>query len=220
MAAWSRVLERFVDDDGRVAFKQLAQDRADLAEFVEFVAKYAPHTRAEWFPTRAAKIAFHLNAYNAMAMHAVLEGGIAESLGGLNKYWFVGVTSHRIAGQDLILHRYETDFIRTLGEPRIHFVLNCMSVGCPRLPRTPINAARLEHDLDQATRFFLTDARNVRVDHSARSVWLSEIFDFFPEDFLQSSPSIVAYVNRYRAEQIPDNYAVQFIDYDWTVNAQ
>ena len=118
------------------------------------------------------------------------------------------------------LYSYENDVTRALGDPRVHFALNCMPVGCPRLPMTPFNAASLDDELDRETRRFMAETRNVRVDSASRTVWLSEIFDFFPEDFLAHSPTLLAYVNRYRANPVPTDCAIKFMDYDWTVNAQ
>ena len=59
-----------------------------------------------------------------------------------------------------------------------------------------------------------------RVDHDNRVVWISEIFDFFTEDFLAQSPSLLVYINRYRDAPVPEDYEVRFIDYDWNVNRQ
>ena len=220
LTAWSRVLHQFVDDRGQVAFRRLAKNRTDLQLFVDFIADTSPATHPQLFPTKRSQLAFHVDAYNAMAMHAVLDEDIPASLGGLNKYWFFGLKSHRIGGASRTLHRYETDTIRAFAEPRVHFVLNCMSVGCPRLPRERFSADNFEQRLARETRAFLAESRNLRIDHAERTVWLSEIFDFFPEDFLLQSTSVLAYVNQYRTDSIPLEYSIEFTPYDWTVNSQ
>ena len=53
-----------------------------------------------------------------------------------------------------------------------------------------------------------------------KTLKLSAIFEFNREDFLEKAPSLAVYVNRYRQQQIVENYAVEFIPYDWTVNRQ
>jgi len=58
----------------------------------------------------------------------------------------------------------------------------------------------------------------VRVDAAAREAWLSGIFEFYPRDFLAKAPSLMAYVNRYRAVPIPEDFRIRFLEYDWTVN--
>ncbi|MEM7404701.1 MAG: DUF547 domain-containing protein [Pseudomonadota bacterium] len=219
-SAWARVLAQFVDAEGRVDFAGLNRAPADLDRYLEGVAEISPMSHPDRFADTQAVLAYHLNTYNALAMRAILNEDIPETLGGLTKYWFFGLKEHPLGGDSMTLHAYENDIIRKLGDPRVHFALNCMSVGCPRLPRTPFAAANLEQQLLAETRRFMAETRNVRVDHEERVVWLSEIFDFFPEDFLSVAPSLLAYVNRYRDEPVPENYDVRFVDYDWTVNRQ
>lgn len=86
------------------------------------------------------------------------------------------------------------------------------------MPRSPFLPATLERDLDREARRFVSEPRNVRTD--AGSVYLSEIFKFYREDFLKKAPSLIAYVNRYREQTLPERLSVAFIPYDWTVNRQ
>jgi hypothetical protein len=219
-AAWGRVLERFVDDAGRVDFAALAQDRADLDRFVAWIYAEGPQNAPQRFPSREHVLAYHLNAYNALAMYNVLERGIPASLAGLEKVDFFALRKLKVAAVPLSLYAYENDVIRPLGEERVHFALNCMVRGCPRLPRTPFRAEDLERQLAAETRHFLAEPRNVRLDPARRVVHLSEILRFYSEDFLAKAPSLPAYVNRHRGEKIPEDYEVAFIPYDWTVNRQ
>ena len=219
-AAWERVLELRVDDRGRVDFAALARDRADLDRFVAWVYAVGPNNRPELFPGRAEVLAYHINAYNALAMYGVLAAGVPRSISEYGKLRFFWLRQVKIGGEPMSLYRYENEVIRPLGEERVHFALNCMAVHCPRLPRQPFRAATLEADLEREARKFLNEARNVQLDPLRRVVRLSEIFGFFPEDFLAKAPSLVAYVNRHRAAPVPAGYAVEFIPYDWTVAAQ
>lgn len=216
--AWARVLERFVDADGRVDFDALARDRADLDRYVAWVYAVGPANAPQLFPTRAHVVAYHLNAYNALAMYNVIEDGIPASLAGPKKVEFFALRRLQVGGVPLSLYAYENDVIRPLGEERVHFALNCMVVACPRLPRTPFEAATLEAALERETRAFFAEPRNLAVDPAARTVRLSEILRFYTGDFLAKAPSLVAYVNRYRAPPIPLDWRVEFIPYDWTVN--
>jgi hypothetical protein len=58
------------------------------------------------------------------------------------------------------------------------------------------------------------------LDPERRVVRISEILSFYTEDFLADAPSLVAYVNRYRPAPVPEDYEVEFIDYDWRINNQ
>jgi hypothetical protein len=217
-ALWTKVLVRYVDDSGRIDFDALSRDHVDLDRVVAFVAAVGPVSQPQRFPDRQLRLAFYINAYNALAMYGVIQAGVPESLGGLTKLTFFYLRTFTVGGESISLHKFENDVIRPLGEERVHFALNCMVVSCPRLPRAAFTAAALDGQLDLAARAFIADTRNVWVDHAKREVWLSAIFDFYTADFLARAPSLVAYVNRYRAAQIPSDFKVHFLAYHWTVN--
>lgn len=220
LAAWARVLETFVDDQGHVDYVGLAEDRGDLDAFVAYVYTVSPESHPDRFPDRADRLAYYINAYNALAMYNVLESGTPESLGGWTKLDFFVLRRVQVGGQRISLYDFENDVIRPTGEERVHFALNCMAVSCPRLPRAPFLADDLDDRLEHEALAFFAEPRNLTVDHAARTVTLSEILDFFEEDFLADAPNLVAYVNRYVDQPIPETYDVRFFDYDWKVNAQ
>ncbi len=217
---WAEVLRKHVNDQGEIDFRGLALEPRDLHAFVNHVSRVSPATTPQAFPDRASVLAYHLNAYNALAMYNVLDSGIPESLSGYRKISFFVFRRLLVGGEARSLYDYENEVIRPLGEERVHFALNCMVTGCPRLPRTPFSARGLDRQLDAQARRFFAEARNLRIDDAARAVWLSQILDFYPEDFLAKAPSLNAYANRYAAAPVPEDYRTRFIDYDWTVNRQ
>ena len=219
-ASWARVLERFVDHQGRVDFQGLAEDRVDLDRYVSWVASTSPERHPERFPDAASRLAFYLNSYNALSMHGVLETGIPRSLDGFMKVSFFVLRHVVVGGRSRSLLAYENDVIRTLGEPRVHFALNCMAVSCPRLPRKPFTAQNLDAELEREALRFFAEPRNLMVDAQTRTITFNEILAFFPEDFLAVAPSLAAYANRYALDPVPLDYQVQFRPYDWGVNAQ
>jgi uncharacterized protein DUF547 len=220
---WSNVLTRYVDEQGRTDFDALAADRRELDEFVAYVARVSPATHPERFPRRADVLAYHLNAYNALAMQGVVEEGITDGFTGFFKRQsFFRLRKVIVGERQMSLSTYENDVIRPLGEPRVHFALNCMVRSCPRLPREAFNADKLDAQLEAAAREFVNDERHVRVDAAAGIVRLSSIFSFYIEDFApdRNPRSLIAYVNRYRNEPIDPAFEVEFIPYDWTLNSQ
>jgi hypothetical protein len=130
-ALWTRVLMRYVDDKGRVEFAALAKDQTDLDRVVAFIAAVDPVSKPQRFPDRASRIAFHIIAYNALAMRGVVQSGVPDSLGALTKIVFFYFRKHTAGGKSISLYTFENDVIRPLGEERIHFALNCMVVSCP-----------------------------------------------------------------------------------------
>ena len=211
--AWEEVLARSVDDRGRIDFAGIAREPANLDAYVEWLA------RAEAPSERPAKVAYLVNAYNALAMYNAVRSGIPEELDS-RKVKFFYRDRFELGGRRISLYALENQVIRPLGDPRVHFALNCMARSCPRLPKEPFRAATLDADLDRLAREFVSDRRNAAVDPGARVVRFSEILKFYREDFLKVAPSLVAYANRYRNEMIPEDYRVEFIPYDWTLNKQ
>lgn len=218
--AWEAVLHRHVDGQGRVDFDGVARAPGPLAEVVRGVAAADPWGRPGSFAAPAERLAFLINGYNALAMHGIVERGIPRSLGLVGRLTFFTGTAFDVGGRSISLKSLEDDVIRPVGEERIHFALNCMVRGCPRLPREPFRPERLEAQLAAAAREFCGSAYQVRPDLGSRTVGLSRIFDFYTRDFLAKAPSLVAYVNHWRTEPLPADSAVRFFDYDWTVNRQ
>lgn len=218
--SYALILRQYVDDQGRVDFQGLAANRHPLEIVVAGIGRTAPNNAPSAFPARQDQLVFHINAYNALSMYDVIRSGIPSRLSLLDRIEFFKLTRVVIGGQPISLYDYENDVIRPLGEERVHFALNCMAVSCPRLPRVPFTAAGLDQELDGAARLFLSEPRNVQIDPARRVVRLSAILRFYTEDFLKKAPSLIAYVNRYRTPPIPEDYTVEFIDYDWTINAQ
>lgn len=215
-AAWARVLARHVDPEGRIDFTGLAADRNDLGSFIVYIA----HTPPNAFAERQAKLAYLINSYNALSMASVLDRGIPERLDLLDRIQFFVLRRAVVGGQPISLRAYENDVIRPLGDERVHFALNCMVASCPRLPQHPFTANGLDHELDAAARLFFTEPRNCAVDPTKRELYLSEILSFYTEDFLAKAPSLPAYVNRWRTDKVPEDFAVTFYPYDWTINWQ
>ena len=218
--AWARVLTEFVDAQGRVDFAAIARHRGDLDRFVSYGYDIGPNNRPELCPSADHVLAFHINTYNALALHQVIEAGIPVSLAGIRKLSFFYFSKVRVGGKTISLYDYENKVIRALGEPRIHFALNCMSISCPRLPREPFLPETLNAQLTRETSLFLGESRNVKIDQVRRTLKLSAIFEFYREDFLEKTPSLAVYVNLYRQQKIVEDYPVEFISYDWTVNRQ
>lgn len=214
-AAWARVLRDRVDDRGRVDFEAIRRDPQPLATYVAHVGRTRPDGLAG-----AERLAFLIDAYNALAMQHVIDAGIPRRLSLLDRIWFFKLSGVTIGGRRTSLYDLENESIRPIGDARVHFALNCMSVSCPRLPRVPFEAASLDRQLDDAARTFFSEPRNVMLPRSGGIVRLSAILRFYTGDFLAHAPSLIAYANRWRSVPIPPGDRVRFLDYDWTINRQ
>jgi hypothetical protein len=111
-------------------------------------------------------------------------------------------------------------------------VLNCASESCPVLrPELPTGDA-LESLLQQATFDFVNDDRNVYIDDTSKTIYLSTIFKWFKKDFiselrkrgLPTERGAVAYIAIVASDEKRDrllsatDYQVKYIDYDWSLN--
>ena len=76
----------------------------------------------------------------------------------------------------------------------------------------------LDAELERETRAFFARTENFRVDAATRTLWLSELLNFYPEDFVPGvAASLPAYANRYVAQPAPPGYELRFTPYDWTI---
>jgi hypothetical protein len=216
--AWTRVLEEFVNDRGEVNFQALSRNRGDL----DLVVRHVADTPLASLPEGPVRLAHMINAYNALSMFNVLESGIPATHAGWNKVSFFVLRRLEIGGQTMSLRSFENDVIRpytrSLDDPRVHFALNCMAVSCPVLPRTPFTAEALDAELERETRAFFARPENLRIDAASRTVWLSELFDFYREDFVpRPAASLLEYANRHAPQPTPLDFTVRFTPYDWTI---
>ena len=217
-AAWARVLSRFVNLRGEVDFETLSRERGDLDIYVRHVAD----TALDALPEGPERLAHMINAYNALSMFNVLQSGIPATHAGFNKLRFFVFRKLEIGGQPMSLRSFENDLIRPLArrrnDPRIHFALNCLALSCPALARMPFTAAGLDAELERETRAFFARPENFRIDSASGTLWLSELLDFYTEDFVpRPAASLLHYANRYVTQPAPPTLEVRFTPYDWTI---
>lgn len=219
---WAYVLKTYVDDQGRTNFQALSQDIGPLENVVSMIGAVSPSKTPALFPTKESVLAYHINSYNALAMFGVIERGIPDGFTSFfSRASFFKFRDVVIGGDVTNLYDYENDVIRPLNEPRVHFALNCMVKDCPRLPQEPFYADTLNGVLETLTTEFFAKPKHFYLDHKAKRAYVSEILDFYTEDFVDSGKArdLPQYINRYLSSPIPNDYKVRFIDYDWHINA-
>lgn len=227
------ILATYVNDNGWVDYAGLRNNRAALNDYVKSLAVASPSQ----FPNDAERLAFWMNAYNAVTLAAVLDDVYQKQQSVQAVKGFFDTKKYRIAGEELTLNEIEKRG-RELKDPRIHFGVVCASTSCPKLQRFAYTGPQLEAQLSRITREFLTDpSRGLRVDRDRNEVHLSSIFKWYAGDFTMSS-SVLARVKAevsgsevldYVSKQAPAEVVqfiveqrptVKYIDYDWSLNAQ
>ena len=217
--AWARVLKQFVDEQGRVDFAAIAGKPQDLARYVAWVADRDPASWPDLFRTPAHLAAYHLNAYNALAMYNMIDFGVPQSLSLIDRREFFENRKLFVGGKPMSLGDYRDYIVGGINDPRVHFALNSMVAGDPRLPREPFRGAALDQQLDREARRFFGEARNLRVDHARKRIVMAGLVREHQEDFLRVAPSLAAYAGNFRDAPLPEGYDVEFTDFDWSVRA-
>jgi hypothetical protein len=223
-AGWGGLLERHVAllDGGkasRVRYAGMARERAELKLYLEALSATPRAEFDGW--TRPEQIAFLINAYNAFMVEKVL-----QRYPDIRSVWEFGKLFGNpfkdeffsLLGRKASLDWIEHEMLRkNYRDPRIHYAVNCASVGCPMLRPEPYVGTKLEEQLEDQARRFLSDASRNRYRDGRLEV--SKIFDWYKEDFEPRD----AYFARYAALLGADAASVRaarmtFLDYDWALN--
>jgi hypothetical protein len=201
----------FVDYDGI---------RADPA-FDRFVTGLANMATTD-LATPDTRLAFLINAYNALAIRGILDGYSPASW--LSRYNYFKRRKYELLGDTTTLEGLERGQILPLADPRVHFAMVCASISCPRLANHAYTPEELEAQLEAAARSFANDGARNRYDVERKVAFLSRIFDWYDADFVQAAGSTQKYLARYvndpaAAELLArDGFDVRFVDYDWDLN--
>lgn len=223
---WDELLQRYVDDLGRVNYRRWKAEGADvLRAWLESLADVdlADFTDAD------ARLALWLNAYNAIAISQVLEvypiASIRPKVLGIPNWLsfldFFTRSNSIIGGKKYSLNQIEHGILRPeFAEPRIHFALVCASVGCPLLRRGAYFPESVRTQLEADASRFIHNPDKVRYDAQKKTLYLSKIFKWYEEDFVKAAGSVAEYVGRYLGPEaaVGDGWAIVFLPYDWNLN--
>jgi hypothetical protein len=177
------------------------------------IAAFDPAT----FSAPEEEQAFLINAYNLLVIYSVVERYPLQSpqdVGG-----FFNRRKHTVAGESLTLDELEKKrLLQKYRDARFHFALVCAAKGCPRITNDAYREVLLNEQLNRRARETLNDEYYIRLDHQAKKVFLPEIFKWYEKDFIAESKSAIVYINQFRDRQIPEDYSVSYIPYDWALN--
>ena len=220
--AWGALLER-ATKGGLVNYRFMQEQRAGLDSYLKSVAE----ARLDRLAAGHLE-ALLINAYNAYTVRSILDHPGVPSIRKIPGVWTE--TRNRVGGFDLTLDDVEHRLLRPFfHDPRLHFALNCASRSCAPLPSWAYDGDRIEEQLDERTRSFLSDPKNVRVEGSRLLV--SKYFDWYGGDFtapgwMKAAPSIAAFIAAYAAPDVKafierqgGKPPIVFMEYDWSLNA-
>jgi hypothetical protein len=223
---WDELLQRYVDDLGRVNYRRWKAEGADVLR--AWLESLADVNLAD-FSDADARLALWLNAYNAIAISQVLEvypiASIRPKVLGIPNWLsfldFFTRSNSIIGGKKYSLNQIEHAILRPeFAEPRIHFALVCASVGCPLLRRGAYFPESVRTQLEADASRFIHNPDKVRYDAEKKTLYLSKIFKWYEEDFVKAAGSVAEYVGGYLGPEaaVGDGWAIVFLPYDWNLN--
>jgi Protein of unknown function, DUF547 len=244
-AAFTALLKKHVVvvDGGKISqvkYADFGKDRAALKTYLDSLSAISQADFNAW--TKAQRMAFLINAYNGFTLELMLQNPGVKSIkdigGTFDNRW--KRKFFKLLGEESYLDKVEHETLRKKGvydEPRVHFAVNCASIGCPALREEAFTADKLDKQLEEQAVRFLSDRTRNRYKDGKLEV--SMIFKWFKEDWEsgykgfdgKTAPikSREEYFARY-AKQLADSpgdqqkiaegkVAISHLDYDWAINA-
>lgn len=205
-AEWTTLLKRHVKVAGPVSQVDYDGFKSNLGELESYLKHLSAVKRAEFDGfSKDERMAFLINAYNAFTVKIILDHYPVKSIkdiGSLFKNtWKIKFIP--LLGEEINLDEIEHQNLRkNFSEPRVHFAVNCASIGCPALRGEAYTAGQLNAQLDDQAKLFLRDKSRNTFDAAAKTLKLSMIFKWFKEDFEKNGGSVARFVAKFMTDDV------------------
>jgi hypothetical protein len=244
--AWTDLLQKHVvvSQGGKVSqvrYENFAKDRAQLKTYLDTLSAVKKSDFDGW--NKSQQMAFLINVYNAYTVELILAHYPVKSIKDIGSDFFDNRWKRKffnILGQPTSLDMVEHEMLRAPGrydEPRVHYAVNCASIGCPMLREEAFTADKLDKQLEEQAARFLSDRSRNRLSKDKTQLEVSKIFDWFKVDWnsgykgINNVPPIQSreeYFGRYanlfaddeatRAAIKEGKLKISFLSYDWSLN--
>jgi hypothetical protein len=224
---WDRFLQTYTvpGEDGiiRVQYSRVtAADRNALAQYIDDLQQLPIRDYST-----PQQLAYWVNLYNALTVQLVLQHYPVESIRDIDispGFFADGPWGKQlllIEGQAVSLNDIEHRILRPLWQdPRLHYALNCASLGCPNLQPAAFRAETMEAMLEQAAAAYVNHPRGASLEDEGLTV--SSIYSWFRDDFGDDNAAVVAHLHRYAAPPLRDALSagmrISGDRYDWSLN--
>ena len=217
-SAWSQFLASYVrpgsDGVNRVDYAAAKAAQGQLKGYISRLTAMDPTSMP-----RDAAFAYWANLYNAKTVDIILDNYPVASIrdigGGLFSRgpWDDDVVT--VNGRALSLNDIEHGIMRPVwNDPRIHYAVNCASIGCPNLMTRAFTASGLNAALDQAARDYITNPRGAQM--TSNGLVVSSIFEWYKSDFGGNDAGVIRHLSQYGG---PSGASSIYDDrYDWALN--
>ena len=197
--------------DGRIDYKGIKADTNSLDALLELGQQIeVPETDAKTYQS------FWINGYNLLVIKGIVDNYPVKSPLDING--FFDTTKRSFGGKSTTLNDIENKLLRAKfpEEARFHFVLVCAGLGCPPIINEAYVPAKLEAQLQRQTELSINNPSFIR--SKGKMVLLSQIFEWYKEDFTRNGASEIEFVNRYRKEKFDAGTKIGYYPYDWALN--
>ena len=225
-SGWDVLLKKYVDERGNVDYTKWKATAADTKALDDYLLQLS----ATSFPANASqgeKLAFWINAYNAVTVKGILREYPTTSIRN-HTAKFIGYNIWKdlqllVGGKAYSLEGIEHKVLRKMGEPRIHFAIVCASVGCPRLLNEAYTAENVGEQMTLNAQAFFADPTKFNADPRSGTIQVSPILSWFASDFGEDSAAQMKTIAPYvptaaQALAKSGRARVSYLDYDWGLN--
>ncbi|NQV51889.1 MAG: DUF547 domain-containing protein [Flavobacteriales bacterium] len=219
--AFTAILQEYVDSNGLVDYARLQQDSLQLNAYLDVLSTHHPNDE-HW--TKNEQLAYWINAYNAFTLQLIVRNYPITSIKDITPVTVPFVISPwdvkfiEIEGRKYDLNQIEHGIIREqFDQPMIHFGLVCAAKSCPKLRTEAYTAEEVDLQLrEQASDFVNDQMKNITGSPNPQ---VSKIFRWYQGDFTDST-SLAEYLNSISDDSISSDADIDYMDYDWELNAQ
>jgi hypothetical protein len=224
---WDDLLRQYVDNQGRVDYQAWkVESRQKLSDWLGEISQIDLKSCQE----RDVQVALWLNLYNALTIDRVLSvypiSSIRPTILGIpNWVGFLAFFSRRfyqLGERSYSLNDIEHGILRReFSDPRIHFALVCASIGCPLLRNEAYLPESVQSQLENDAERFINNRDKVYYDPSSNTLYCSQIFKWYRQDFLKVAESIPQYIQKYLSNvELPKEIRLRYLSYDWSLNQE
>jgi hypothetical protein len=175
--------------------------------------------------SRPEQRAFWINLYNAATVNLILEHYPVESITKISFSFFsFGPWDEElltIEGEELSLNDIEHRILRPIWQdPRIHYALNCASIGCPNLQPLAFTAKNTDSLLETGASEYINHPRGAKKED--KKLWLSKIFEWYQDDYGGNEAGVLIHIQKYAKENLANSWYEDELEieyhYDWRLN--
>lgn len=205
-------LNKYVSAEGYVDYDAIYENHTDLAKVIKRFETIEVYDN--W--SKNQKLSHWINVYNVYSMKLIIDHfpiNSIKDISGSFDYRYIPYKEQLIS-----LNYIEKEILSTTLDERIHFAINCASLSCPNINRTPFYGDTIEVQLEAAAKSFINDSTKNVINR--KEIKLSKIFDWFAADFLKNNTSIVSYINKYSDTKIKETATISYLEYNWSLNSK